>query len=344
MLFSHKYCLLKLNSLKYVPLTHEDRFLVLRFKLLAPIASVSQVNLLSLVQVLSSIPPQPVSITTRTSAVALHTTIDQPFACLLVQQQLLFSPPDSPLISPHHSPSSSFHIPQAYSIPCPPTPSLIPVSISQPFSSLNYTLFDSQPSFDFPNFHDSTFNPPSEVSISILSYPIPTFNPQSIQQPQCLLLLEPLSVLHNFTIPSSNSPPETPFPIISYYPIPTFNPQSIQQLPLTLLPQPIFQPSSISTPGFVLAPPPLSLSTTPSLPHWQSPHLSSSSQPSYLSFSSTSLIQPISFPPRPSHLSLPLCSASPTPADFQITKHAMKGDTPEDAGSPPEMRVLVSWM
>jgi len=334
MLFSYKYCLLEPNSPKYVPLTHEDGFLVLRFKLPAPIASVSQVNPLSLVQVPSSIPPQPVSITTRTPAVALHTTIDQPFACLLVQRQLPFSPPDSPLISPHHSPSSSFHIPQAYSIPHPPTPPLIPVSISQPFSSLNYTLFDSQPSFDSPNFHNSTFNPPSEASISILSYPIPTFNPQLIQQPQCPLLSEPLPVLHNFTVPSSNSPPDTPFPIISY-PIPTFNPQSIQQLPLTLPPQPIFQPLSISTPGFVLAPPPLSLSTTPSLPHWQSPRFSSSSRPSYSSFSSTSpLILPIFFPPRPSHLqSLPSCSASPTPADFRTAEHAMKGDAPEDAGS-----------
>ena len=83
MLFSHKYHLSELNSLKYVPLTCEDGFLVLRFKLPAPIASVSQVNPLSLVQVLSSIPPQPaqpVSITTQTPAVALNTTIDQPFA------------------------------------------------------------------------------------------------------------------------------------------------------------------------------------------------------------------------------------------------------------------------
>jgi hypothetical protein len=232
MLFSHKYRLSEPNSPKYVPLTREDGFLVLRFKLPAPIASVSQVNPLSLVQVPSSIPPQPVSITTRTPAVALSTTIDQPFACLLVQRQLPFSPPDSPLISPHHSPSSPFHIPQAYSVPRPPTPPLIPVSISQPFSSLNYTLFDSQPSFDSPNFYNSTFNPPSEASISIPSYPIPTFNPQSIQQPQRPSLSEPLPVLHNFTVPSFNPPSETPFPIISY-PVPTFNPQSIQQPPHT---------------------------------------------------------------------------------------------------------------
>jgi hypothetical protein len=91
----------------------------------------------------------------------------------------------------------------------------------------------------------------------------------------------------------------------------------------------------MNTPGFVLAPPPLSLSTTPSLAHWQSPRLSSSSRLSYLSFSSTSpLIQLISFPPRPSHPQLsPSCSASPTLADFQTAEHAMKGDAPEGAGS-----------
>ena len=83
-------------------------------------------------------------------------------------------------------------------------------------------MFDSQPSFDSPDFHDSTFNPPSEASISILSYPIPTFNPQSIQQPQCPSFSEPLPVLHNFTVPSFNPPFETPFPTISY-PVPTFN-------------------------------------------------------------------------------------------------------------------------
>jgi len=320
LLFSHKHHLSKPNLPKYVPLTKMDGYFVLKYEIPLP----------------GSVFSQTASTTSQVTAVSLHVSIYQPFS-------------DLPVLSQPHSPSS--RSPQSHNFvsPSPPLhfsafsfihhdPSVLQVPekvlISQPFSSLNYTLFDSQPSFDSPDFYDSTFNPPSEASISILSYPIPTFNPQSIQQPQRPSLLEPLPVLHNFTVPSFNPPSETPFPIISY-PVPTFNPQSIQQLPHTLPPQLIFQPSSINTPGFVLAPPPLSLSTTPSLPHWQSPRLSSSSRPSYSSSSLTSpLIQPISFPPRLSHLSSPSCSASPTLADFRTAEHAMqKGDAPENAGS-----------
>jgi len=167
---------------------------------------------------------QTASTTSQITAVYLHASTYQPFSGLPVLSQPHSPSSRSPQSHNFVSPSPPLHFSAFSFIHCDPSALQVPekVLISQPFSSLNYTLFDSQPSFDSPDFHDSTFNPPSEASISILSYPIPTFNPQLIQQPQRPSFSEPLPVLHNFTVPSFNPPFETPFPTISY-PIPTFN-------------------------------------------------------------------------------------------------------------------------
>jgi len=180
LLFSHKRRLSKPNLPKYVPLTKMDGYFVLKYEIPLP----------------GSVFSQTASTTSQITAVYLHASTYQPLSGL-------------PVPSQPHSPSS--RSPQSHNFVSPSPPLLfsafsfihrdpsalqVPekVPISQPFSSLNYTLFDSQPSFDSPDFHDSTFNPPSEASISILSYPIPTFNPQSIQQPQRPSFSEPLPV------------------------------------------------------------------------------------------------------------------------------------------------------
>ncbi|KDR80449.1 hypothetical protein GALMADRAFT_136933 [Galerina marginata CBS 339.88] len=236
-LFSHKRCLAEPNLPKYLPLTKIDGYFILKYEVPVP----------------GSVFPQPPSTTNQTPAISLHAPAYQPFSALSVPLQshafnsssplAHFAPLDDSYSQPFHFSGFSFLHKDPSAFQAPQT-----IPISDTSSSLDYSLFNSQPSLSSPSFNNSPLNPFSEAPISIIPSPIPTFNPQSIHQPQHPSLFNPLPDHLNFIIPPINPPSKTLLPIISY-PVPSFNPQSIQQLytsSVQFCPQ-LFLPNSSST-------------------------------------------------------------------------------------------------
>jgi hypothetical protein len=94
----------------------------------------------------------------------------------------------SPLFN-FHGFSSLPHFPRNLSSKSSLPAQTVPISclpISQTFSSHNHLSFNSYSSSNF--LHEPPFRPPSGVplSSSIISYPIPTFNPQHHKQPSLI--------------------------------------------------------------------------------------------------------------------------------------------------------------
>ena len=178
MIFPHKSRILQPNSPKYLPFTREDGFLVLRFQLLAPIAPASQ----------SNPPPPPQSFAGLSSYPFSFLPPSVPSISSLNQLSLLeltspFTLPEPNFHTPFSNPLSVLPVSRIDASPAPPFnshPIQLPTSpaildnLDWPFCSLTYPQFNSHP------LPFSPLDPPLEVPVSLISYPIPNFKPQSI--------------------------------------------------------------------------------------------------------------------------------------------------------------------